>query len=267
MENFSDKKHKDTKCIWMLGGIINYKLCDRNFKCEKCEFDIVMRGSFPKNTYDIEPVNKISHTGCPKENNHTSLLINSYLYTLFSDCKIHLDRYYHPSHFWFKVESEDKVLVGIDKLFIKILEPIDKIILPGEGETYCKGQLASLIVRKGKTLPLHLPLIGKVVEITKLFLQNGFQKLIEDDNYFFKIEQAGISHEVKHLCSDISGLFRFTENINIVRKFLGQAFESSRPAEIGTTLPDGGNFQIGLEKVIGEQEFQNLVKRIFHLNN
>ena len=267
MGNFSNKKQNDIKCIWMLGGIINYKLCDRNFKCEKCEFDTVMRGSLPNKSYKIEPVKNSSQTECSKEKNSTSHLINQYLYTLFSDCKIHLDRYYHPSQFWFKVESEDRILVGIDKLFIKILEPIDKIILPGEGKTYCRGQLASLIVRKGKTSPLHFPLIGKVVEINKVILHEGFKKIIEDDTYFFKMAEAGISHEVKHLCSDISGLFRFTENINIVRDYLAQAIENNRPAEIGTTLPDGGHFQIGVEKVIGELEFQNLVKRLFNQND
>ncbi len=31
------------KCIWMTAGIISYKLCDYQFRCEVCPFDIVMR--------------------------------------------------------------------------------------------------------------------------------------------------------------------------------------------------------------------------------
>jgi len=29
-------------CIWMSSGLVKYKLCDRNYDCENCEFDKVM---------------------------------------------------------------------------------------------------------------------------------------------------------------------------------------------------------------------------------
>ena len=267
MQNSPNRDRSEIKCNWMSAGIINHKLCDRNFKCEQCEFDTVMRGSLPNKSHTLESLKNSSHTDSSKGENSTSHLLNRYLYSLFFECKIHLNRYYHPSHFWFKVESEDIIQVGINKLLIKILEPIDKIILPAEGETYCRGQLTSLIVRKGKTLPLHIPFIGKVVDINKASLQDNVKKITEDDTYFFKMAETGISHKVKHLCSDILGLFYFTENIHIVTESLTRAIESSRPVEIGTTLPDGGHLQIGLEKVIGEQGFQNIVKRLFNLDS
>lgn len=32
-------------CVWMSAGLVAYKLCDRNFECEGCPFDLAMRGA------------------------------------------------------------------------------------------------------------------------------------------------------------------------------------------------------------------------------
>lgn len=48
----SDKKPDKNKlyfqdnnrhCIWMIAGVISYKLCPINYDCEHCDFDAVMR--------------------------------------------------------------------------------------------------------------------------------------------------------------------------------------------------------------------------------
>lgn len=31
-------------CVWMTAGVINYRLCDREFECESCPFDAAIRG-------------------------------------------------------------------------------------------------------------------------------------------------------------------------------------------------------------------------------
>lgn len=33
---------EDTRCIWMASHVVDYKLCDKNFDCEHCDFDKVM---------------------------------------------------------------------------------------------------------------------------------------------------------------------------------------------------------------------------------
>ncbi len=246
----------------MLAGIINYKLCDRHFECENCEFDNVMRGMLPPDNLAIATTKGGYDVEVPECDDTTSHLINQYLYSLFSDCKIHLDRYYHPSHFWYKSESGNRVQVGIDKLFIKILEPIERIILPGVGETYRKGQLIAWIVRKGKTFPLHSPIKGRIVEINNQILHNNYKQVIENDAYFFKIEDMEMSREVQQMCTDMQGLDSFTGNVNIVRKYLTRTINQERPEDIGATLADGGQFQMGLEKIIGEEAFESLLGQL-----
>jgi hypothetical protein len=33
------KSFDDIQCLWMKGGAVDYKICDKNFECESCDFD------------------------------------------------------------------------------------------------------------------------------------------------------------------------------------------------------------------------------------
>jgi glycine cleavage system H lipoate-binding protein len=264
MQNSFEGSSLDFKCIWMMAGIINYKLCNRNFQCENCEFHKVMQGILPNNNSDPDYSKNFFGVEDKKDSDVRSNLINQYLYTIFSDCKIHLDRFYSPSHFWYKVDSENTALVGIDKLLIKILEPIDGLIMPEIGKTFSQEQLITWIVRKGKTLPLHTPVTGKVVEINSLFLQKGIKKVIVNDAYYFKMEEKGLGEKIQQLSGHIRGVRYFTDNVSLVRKYLEKAFLNEQPANIGPTLADGGRIQICMEKVIGEKLFRHLVDTLIN---
>ncbi|MFL6213965.1 MAG: hypothetical protein ACJ74J_08740 [Blastocatellia bacterium] len=30
------------ECVWMQAGVVGYKLCDRQFDCEHCPFDLAL---------------------------------------------------------------------------------------------------------------------------------------------------------------------------------------------------------------------------------
>lgn len=38
------------KCVWMLAGNVDYKLCDREYECDECPFDHAIRGVAPRQT-------------------------------------------------------------------------------------------------------------------------------------------------------------------------------------------------------------------------
>jgi len=41
--NHRNNIYEEIKCIWMASDVVNYKLCDREFDCENCQFDKVMQ--------------------------------------------------------------------------------------------------------------------------------------------------------------------------------------------------------------------------------
>lgn len=76
-----------SKCIWMKSGLVEYKLCDKNYYCEDCLFDKVMRNcQFPeystkqRSTHNdpMRILNKITDNICTeKYNENYSYLCNS----------------------------------------------------------------------------------------------------------------------------------------------------------------------------------------------
>ncbi len=247
----------DMRCIWMTAGVINYKLCDMNFQCEKCEFNKVMQRMLPAR----EMATPAPAPARP-ENQTVNHLIDNYLYQMFSDCKISLDRYHHSSHFWFKIESPQRVQMGIDKLFIKMLEPVERIIVPEVEETFRPGQLIAWIVRQGKTLPLYSPVEGKITEVNPLLDQEDFRFVLNQEAYFFKMEGKDIAQSIQYLCPDMLGLECFSKKVYLLREFLYRRFQAEAISEVGTTLQDGGTFQNDLEKVLGHRLYQEFIRRL-----
>jgi glycine cleavage system H lipoate-binding protein len=248
---------KDMRCIWMTAGVINYKLCDMDFQCEKCEFNKVMQRMLPAREM-ATPMPAPVRPG----NQTVNHLMDNYLYHMFSDCKISLDRYHHSSHFWFKIESPQRVQVGIDKLFIKMLEPVERIIVPEIKEKFRPGQLIAWIVRQGKTLPLYSPVEGKIIEVNPLLEQEDFRQVLNQELYFFKMEGKDIAQSIQYLCPDMLGLECFSKKVYLLREFLYRRFQAEATREVGTTLQDGGTFQNDLEKVLGHRLYQEFIRRL-----
>ena len=61
LNNSGNNYFEFMKCIWMSSNIIEYKLCDKNFDCENCSFDKVIRNlSNENNLWNNEQPNIIN---------------------------------------------------------------------------------------------------------------------------------------------------------------------------------------------------------------
>jgi hypothetical protein len=51
------------KCVWMLAGVVDYKLCDRQYDCEHCPLDSALRERAPSHGHRIDTFlcSSISH--------------------------------------------------------------------------------------------------------------------------------------------------------------------------------------------------------------
>ncbi len=257
--NVSTKKNKiDLKCIWMLAGIVNYRLCDQDFNCDDCKFNKVMQGAHYQPIADDQIENQEQNNNDPVQK-----LVNQYLEALYSGCKIHLDRCYYPSHLWCQVIADDCLFVGIDKIIIKILKPVEQLILPQKGDTYHENQLIAWIVRKGKTFPLHSPVNGEVAGINPHLISEGFEQVVEDDSYLFTMKGNGIYHKVQQICGSMQGLQSYLKKMKVLRTFITDTLQENLSNDLGITLADGGLIHTELEKVIGEQALNKLSDNLF----
>lgn len=264
MNTLNEKQDNNLQCIWMLAGIINYKLCNRDFQCENCDFDKVMQGILPNKKVDRRVTSENSADEIAELLDETMTnQLDHYLFTFFAKCKIHLDRFYHTSHLWYKVDSDNIVSVGINNIIIKILQPVQNINFPQVGTSYSKNQPIVWIMRKDKNLPFYSPVEGKVVKLNRHFLKKPVKTGGENDDYFFKMEGDRLCDKIQQSCGNMSGLKYFTESANLIRKCLEITFNQTRPTNLGTTLADGGQTQLCLEKVIGELNFKKLISHLF----
>ncbi|MBN2364616.1 MAG: hypothetical protein EH225_00565 [Calditrichaeota bacterium] len=258
MDPYNEKNQSALKCIWMTAGVVNYKLCDQNFECDKCEFNRVMQGVMP--SLQQHPY---KHSGM--DNNPLML---QYLGTILENCKIHLDRYYHSTHFWFKIEDSDTAQVGIDPLSLRTVFPVEKIILPDAGEHFQEGQLIAWIVRKDNTIPLHTPVKGEITEVNPVFLVKGWEAVQKEGNYLFKMQNPSMANDIKRLCGPIGSMDSHQAKISVLKSFLLKTIRQNQPEEeMGVTMGDGGTYEKDLENIMGKKLYRELIQVLFYKNS
>ena len=258
MKNLLNIDHNNHKCIWMTAGIINYKLCNCEFHCESCAFDKVMQ---MQDKINIPVENGRSESRETEMDSTTVSLINQYLYCFLSDIKIRLDRFYHPSHLWYRLESDTVVSVGINKLLLKILEPLQQIKLPEAGKQIKKDQPLFHIIRGNMKISLPGIVTGKIIEINERILTNGPDTDPEDSHYF-KVEVNNVRENFEQFCSNICSLKYFVDMVSLLRHYLNRTFHRYRVTKLGITLTDGGQMQVSLEKVLGEKNYPQLLNEL-----
>jgi len=199
----------------------------------------------------------------PKKNDYANHLAEQYLFALLSDCHISLDRTYHPCHLWTKIESSDVVQIGIDRLIIKLMEPLSQLVLPEIGRHYQRNQLLGWIVRKEQPYPLHIPIGGVVIAINPALNSKPIDQLGTFDSWLLKIRDKNIQEKLEQQCTTMQSLQNYVRKIGIIRRHLHRSLSAEVPENMEVTLADGGKIESRLEKVIGIDRFKTLTEELF----
>ncbi|MBN2092258.1 hypothetical protein JW964_21745 [candidate division KSB1 bacterium] len=261
MQKVFDTGKQCQKCVWMMAGIVNYRLCQFDYECEKCEFDQVMRNLFHLHRHRESSYSFEEHsTSFPlsSERDWLNQMVNQYLMHLVDGCPIHLDRCYHPTHLWSYSEKNNLALIGIDSLILKVLEPVTRIILPEIGNNYQEGQLIAWLIRDEKTYPLRSPCAGTVVALNQ-------EPIDSKNNWLFKIDEKGRHQKLYCDNSLIQSLQLTASNIELIREYVFEGIKQHLPDENVRTMADGGALEPDLKRVLGQQKYEELCSRIFQM--
>lgn len=262
MPVYSDKNSNDLKCVWMSAGLVNYKLCDLDFNCEHCEFHHAMQGTEHSSTTQH---NEYSEIVASNFTENTNQMVNACLNKLLEGCKIHLDRFYHSSHFWFKPEESDQVQIGIDNLSLKILYPLDRCILPQLGEHIQYGQLMAWLVRGEIMIPLYAPVKGEIAAVNPSYPLNVNVSAdsLSDDTFLLKIKSKDLAVDLKRKSYSTGGIENYQKKISGIKTYLQRSVGDHQPENIGLTLGDGGAMEQNLEKIMGSKLFREFIHDLF----
>jgi glycine cleavage system H lipoate-binding protein len=195
----------DEECIWMKGGVINFRLCDNKYDCYHCAFDQSMREAMkseysPKGKGNVMTweeqiekyecsVNPCIHsltgdTNAPMEcslgyacndcpSHHYYLNRNSVLPSQFEEAKytkasgydVIQGYYYHFGHTWVSVMHGGCVKIGVDDFFAKVFGNTPRLELPPIDAILKQGHVGWIMARNGHKAPIQSPLTGRVTAV------------------------------------------------------------------------------------------------------
>ncbi len=247
----------DKKCVWMELGIVSYKICDRNFKCETCPLDLGLRGD-----------NDIMNHPKPEIQQSVDSITNQLFFSRKNDSsldhllklKLDLNCYVHPGHSWIKVSGKNRVKIGIDDIVATILGSIDEVVLPLPGEKIKRGANCGQIIQFEHIFSIVSPLSGQVIKINKE-LANFPNKLILDPlnkGWMIVVKPDNLEQDIKYCRSGDALLSWYLKEFKWLESKLTEGFQQKYDI-VGITLNDGGEISRNLRNYLPKDHYRRLV--------
>jgi glycine cleavage system H lipoate-binding protein len=89
--------------------------------------------------------------------------------------------FFHPGHVWARIQSDGRVLVGVDDFVRTVLGGITALRLPEPGQSVREGRSAFRLASGGNELAFMAPLSGKVAAVNAAAIADP--KLVDDGPY------------------------------------------------------------------------------------
>lgn len=249
----------DLPCIWVQAGVLSYRLCDREYQCDRCELFHALRSD----PLRLRAERAASVRGATPEDETTSTDERTRLFMsrFLAGCRIALNRSYSPSHFWVQVLDEGW-RIGLDGFARRVLDPIDQMILPDFGARLQCGEPCAWARRSGSVMPLPSPVGGTVAAANPACLGPTVAATGDptEDPWMLLVNPGD---EVGVLYRDEQILLWLSAQIGVVRQRVTEALDTGRATGLGATLADGGAIDVNLGRVLGPRRFEALARELF----
>lgn len=260
---------REPPCIWVLAGVLSYRLCDRFYECEGCELFHALAGGGARGTGRGTDRPESGSTRWALRGDEpagsaspTEEQVTAHLCHVLRDCQLFLDRYYRPPHFWLREEREGEVQVGVAGHLLRILRPIDEIVTPGVGLHLSCGQPCGWIAHDGIVVSLSMPISGIVSAVSDATDVAGSARPSGEDSWLFRVTAGERLCEVEGLLRGEETLLWYLDTIRTLKRCLRGALSSSAPEGLGAVMADGGEPQPCLHDVLGRARFEALLNEL-----
>ncbi len=228
---------KELKCIWMTSQQVAYKLCDREFDCENCEFDKVFKNQSKKMTETL-----------PQHNTNNDLLES--IIIRIEDERFDENIIYLKNQLIMKNLFGNAYYLGINPIILSLIENVNSIQeFPGNDikKDHIIFTLEGNWGKKDFFSPLNFLIIGKISITPLKFNQNKWCSVILFNN-----------NEINNIqLSKDDWIFEKNHALTLLKNQL-----KNKPG-IGKSLMDGGEPVRYLYQYLGKKEFLNLLDGIF----
>jgi len=231
---YKSNSYEMLKCIWMASQIVEYKLCDKQFDCENCPFDKVIRNfSNDKGTQIVETIN-VTKTIAHK------------LHTIKYNTKI----IYLKNNLIAKEIFQNTYYLGINPILITFLDSVSSIMAYERGKNIYAGQEVIQLFGSWGTVSLSSPMNFSIYDKVNDTLDEQIP------SHWFAI--IGATQQ------DIARVKVFEEGWNkIHEKAVGiiEGIKSYYP-KVGETMHDGGKQIKSLHQLVGNKRYINILKSL-----
>jgi hypothetical protein len=231
-ENQRYKKFDDIKCLWMNCNAVDYKLCDKNFDCENCEFDRKFRSRLNKKENireEIESIFDVGHYTVPFTHPHYHF-----------DCGLMI-RNFLGNNFY----------LGLEPYMVKLIDRTSEISYISDNSLIFRGDPLLTIQNGWGGVNLTSPFSFRFVE--KLDLNNIFSNGIR----WFAVIEAEKS-DVIYYSNNEKKYYEKMYNTKAMMKEYASASETT-----GTTMHDGGMPLEHWSDIIGKGNYRKLMTKLF----
>ena len=220
-------------CLWMLAGLLSYRLCDREYDCERCPLDAAIRGAprAPDAGIAVTPPAWGIRDGLS----------------------------YHPVYGWIVPGAGRRVRWGVDGWTAQLLERVTAVILPAVGTRLLRGKVACWATVEGSLVPLRSPLSGEVARTNRALQADPMLMTHSpyDAGWLLDVEADDGSAATRRWIGARERRERAAKQTRRMhRSALGYLHAGQ---EIGPTAPDGGVVLSDLRRMLGPSRYHRLV--------
>jgi len=269
----TDRTHEiipegELPCIWMEAGTVGFKLCDREYNCEHCPFDRVIRQqlhhSASKSTIEQEASRPVAHAAI--EPSQLVEYLDSQLESLlrpFVQSSLPTDRLYAANHLWVLGNESQNITVGIDHLLLHLLGSVHSVaFLSTPAHAHATSPCSWIIHRHG-TIALKIPLPGTITQTNARLTENP--SLLNHQPYgegwMFRLTADTVEQNSSTLLPSEKAAAVFLQQAKTLCTELRASLVEKRTA-VGSTLYDGGNRIENVEDIVGPKVYFQLVTRL-----
>lgn len=249
----------------MDAGLVNYKLCDKNFECESCPFDRVMLTQH-------HPFSERAAMQCDAGAMHVGKYSTSekifddvihYLLEPLKRTVLPDDRLYFSNHSWLQRLEDGRCRIGVNDYLAQFLQPLMATVAITTPSHIEKKSPFAWFIRDDQTYTIHSSISGIVTETNGTLAKKPSQ--VTNDPYnngwiVTLMPNAGNEEPVRCYTAQEYRV-RMNNDIHKVESILTSTLSKQRK-EIGTSMFDGGVRIESIEQFIGEKRYVQLLNRL-----
>ncbi len=268
------------KCVWMLAGVVDYKLCDRDYECERCPFDRALREWTVTGEREArrplverakeERVEDHELAGCPfcgEPEGHSQAQPPARERILIRrGFRMVEALFYHPAHLWARVERQGQVRIGLDDFGQWLLGRIYRVEFPDVGARVIAGDPCGELAYHAGEIALPAPVTGVIHQLNEKLAR--YPSLVNHDPYgegwMMILQPERLQEDLQRLLYGEQALAWCTQEITRLHREIHAALCAlGTPPEAlaGRTLQDGG-VPVSSRKPTASATRESLIERL-----